>query len=154
MADSFLQFSAKIPKLKKKEKKWITDHLSIFEGDPPEEETEEYDRFCDLIGPYQLQDEDDTLGFDWQFEDDGGLWIHADLAGTPEHVAIFVQMFLQKFRPDDAFAMSWSNTCSRPLVDSHGGGAMFVTAKKIKYNSAWAWAEAEWKKFSEKAGKK
>ncbi len=84
----------------------MVDHLSIFEGEQPEEGTEEYDRFCDFIGPYELQDEDDTLGFDWKFKDDGGLWIYADLVGSVEHVATFVQMFLQKFRPDGAFAMT------------------------------------------------
>ncbi len=147
MADSFLQFSAEIPKLNKKEKAWLEDHLDLFGEEAPQEGDKGYDEFTELIGVYELEDEEDTLGFDWSFESDGALWIYAELSGNPDHVAAFVQLFLKKFRPKEAFALSWSTTCTRPLLDSFGGGAIFVTADKVEWMNAWTWCQKKWEAF-------
>ena len=150
MADSFLQFSAEIPKLKKKEREWAEAHLALFNGEPPKEGTPQADEFDGFIGTYQLESDDDYLGFEHAFEN-GGLWIYSkDGSGNPDHVAAFVQMFLKKFRPKDAFSLSWGTTCSRPLLDSFGGGAIFVTAEKVEWMNAWTWVDKKWEAFREK----
>lgn len=146
MADNFLQFSTEISNLNKEERAWCEAHLSLFGDEPPQEKDEGYEEFTRLAGIYELEDETDTLGFDWKFEDDG-LWIVAELNGNPDHVAHFMQMFLQKFRPKDALCFSWATTCSRPLLDEFGGGAAFITAKKIQWNNVWDWADQKWRAF-------
>lgn len=148
MADNFLQFSAEIPKFNEEERAWAEAHLALFEGDGPQEEGDPgYDEFDELIGVYELECDDDTLGFDWGWMGDGGLWIYGELSGNPDHVAAFAQMFLKKFRPDDAFAMSWGTTCSKMRIDEFGGGAIFVTADKVEWMNAWTWCDNKWKEF-------
>ncbi len=148
MADNFLQFSAEIPKLTDEERTWAKVHLDLFGDEAPQEGDPGYAEFTELIGVYGLEDDDDTLGFDWQFDE--GLWIYGELNGNPDHVAAFVQMFLKKFRPKDAFAMSWGTTCSRLRIDGFGGGAIFVTAEKVEWMNAWTWCDKKWKEFRER----
>lgn len=147
MADNFLQFGATIRKLSKEEKGWAEAHLELFGGGVPQEGEFGYDEFTHLIGVYELEDDEDTLGFDWVFRNDGGLWIYAELNGNPDHVASFVQMFLQKFRPDEAFSMSWATTTAPLYLNELGGGAIFVSANKIQKMNAWAWCQARWNEF-------
>ena len=149
MANNFLQFSAEIPKLKKEEREWCEGHLSLFGHDAPQEGDKGYEEFTELIGVYELEDEEDTLGFNCEFEDDG-LWIYAEMNGNVDHVVAFAQMFLKKFRPEDAFAMSWASTCSRMVLGGFGGGAIFVTANKIEWMNSYDWAEEKWKAFRKK----
>jgi len=33
----------------------------------------------------------------------------------------------------------WSNDCSKPRVDAYGGGAVIITARKIKSMSTTEW---------------
>jgi len=145
MADNFLQFSAEIPKLNDEERAWAKAHLDLFGDEAPQEGDKNYEEFTELIGVYELDCDDDTLGFDWQVDND--LWIYGELSGNPDHVAAFVQMFLKKFRPEDAFAMSWSTTCSKMRIDEFGGGAIFVTADKVEWMNAWTWCDNKWKEF-------
>lgn len=146
MSDNFLQFSTELVALNKKERAWTKSHLDLFGAEAPQEGDKGYGEFTEFIGIYELEDETETLGFDWKFEDDN-LWMYAELNGNPDHVAAFVQLFLKKFRPDAAFSMSFATTCSRPLIEEFGGGAVFVTAEKIEWVNAWDWCEEKWKEF-------
>lgn len=146
MADNFLQFSTQISNLNKKERAWCEGHLALFGDEAPQEGDPGYGEFTELIGIYNLEEETETLGFDWEFED-GGLWIYAEMNCNLDHVAAFMHMFLKKFRPNDALSFTWATTCSRLRIGEFGGGAVFVTAKKIWWNGAWAWEDEKWREF-------
>ena len=82
---------------------------------------------------------------DWQFETDAessegklGLWLHSEYGGI-DAVCAFVQHLLQKFDPEGRGGLEWSNDCSRPRTDAFGGGAAFITAKKIKTMNTAEW---------------
>ena len=71
--------------------------------------------------------------------DGDGFWIHADESGSPDEASRLVQAFLTTFRPDDVVSFEWSDTCSRPILDAFGGGAMIVTATDVEamHTSGW-----------------
>ena len=153
MADNFLQFGSSIPMLTNEERTWTEEHLELFGYDAPQEGDARYDEFSEFIGIYELEDDDDTLGFDWEFqrgERGEYLWIYAELNGNPNHVAAFVQMFLWKFPPNGAFTMSWATTTTPLHLDELGGGAIFVTAKKIEWMNTLTWCDEMQKRFRER----
>lgn len=83
---------------------------------------------------------DECVGFAASFEDDGRtLWVYSEDSGTPEDAATLVQEFLGRFRPDDTLGFEWANTCSRPLVEAFGGGAVFVTAEEQRWMGSGHW---------------
>ena len=135
MANNYCQFSCALEAPTPKEIKWLKKKL---------EELEE-------------QQEDDYEGMNFQANIEiadaaGGkmLWIHADESGSPDDVANFVQAFLVANRPKDSFVFSWSFTCSKPRLDEFGGGACFVTAKKMKFFDAQSLAGALQEKHNKK----
>lgn len=80
----------------------------------------------------------------FHFSDEGdgtrSLWLHDDTGGSDlEVLASVLQQFLVKFRPEQSIGFSWANTCSRPLLDSFGGGAVFITVYTIDWMNTWDW---------------
>lgn len=64
-------------------------------------------------------------------EDEDGdpkcLWLHDDEGNcNPEHVAAFVCKLAQQFNLKGKWGFEWADTCSRPLLDSFGGGAIAI----------------------------
>jgi len=86
---------------------------------------------------------------DWQFEtvandrSNGlGLWLHSSNGGI-DAVCAFIQHLLLRFAPGDHVMLEWSNDCSKPRVDGFGGGAAFITARKIKTINTGEWLHRE-----------
>jgi len=137
VANNYLQFSEEL-KLTPKQAVWVREELEKAD------KIEEPD--IGEAGP----------GFDWAFEgtpDKPTLWLHADEQGDAEKAAYFVQAFLRKFRLKRAFTLSWAETCSRPRLSEFGGGAIFVTAKKIEWLSTYSWLADKVKAHKVKAHK-
>jgi len=154
MANNYSQFSAQY-KLNGREARWVewyfnTKDLEDLAVVPPE--------WLRVRG-LQNVDLDDCL-HDWpnfQYEierDENGkvtsLCLHDNAYlgwFNVEHVALFLQAFLKKFHPDGYAAFGWADTCDKPLVDAFGGGACFVTAKKITYVNTYDWVAQQAKRF-------
>ena len=66
MADNFLQFSTLLTNLNEKERTWCQSHLALFGSQAPREGDAGYNEFTELAGLYNFEDEEDTLGFDWE----------------------------------------------------------------------------------------
>ena len=64
-------------------------------------------------------------------------------------MAHLVQKFLKKFRPADCWPLTYSETCSKPRVGEFGGGALFVTATDVKWQSAFSFIEQERRAFEQ-----
>ena len=82
---------------------------------------------------------------DWVFDTDAessagkwGLWLHSSSGGI-DAVCTFIQHLLQKFQPEGCVSFEWSHDCSKPRTDAFGGGAAFITARKIKTTSTGQW---------------
>ncbi|NLX98614.1 MAG: hypothetical protein GXY83_20845 [Rhodopirellula sp.] len=78
------------------------------------------------------------------------LWIYADENGNPTHVVWLVRKFLKKFRPADSWSLTYSVTCSKPRVGEFSGGAVFVTADEIHWESAYDFVDARQTAFQAK----
>lgn len=88
---------------------------------------------CDLCECPQL------LGFEYDLSDsDRRLWIYSeDDGGDIDKVGMLVASFLQEFRPNDLWTLTWASTCSRPRVDEFGGGCLFAVAGEYDPISTW-----------------
>lgn len=158
MADHYTQFSTLIGHLKKREEKWLEEFLR-----PPTLELEDdallKKWMADRGHPYKELDEEPEFWphFDWEFGTQGKgrcpryLWIYSTEAGNVDFVGYVVQEFLQKFRSNQCFSMEWASTCSKPLADGFGGGAIFVTADEVKYITTSSWVDGELSFFNGKA---
>jgi len=162
MANNYLLFSEVIPTLAEPEEAWLKDQLQsvcVF-GDKeyPEDAVpaELADKDADWIGARFLRDKTDhdpdwdALGFEHSCHDDpddGGwgrhLRVYAEESGNPDNAAWLVQKFLQKFRPDQCWTLTYATTCSKPRTGEFGGGAVFVTADEIKWQNAYDFVEQE-----------
>lgn len=60
----------------------------------------------------------------------GALWIYSDDQGEPEHVIRFVLLCADVLDLAGVWGFSWSQSCSKPLIDAFGGGAHVVDLGK------------------------
>lgn len=112
---------------------------------------------CDLCECPQL------LGFEYDLsESDRRLWIYSeDEGGDIDKAGMLVASFLQEFRSNELWKLTWASTCSKPRLDAFGGGCLFVIAGECECVSTWMsrrpckrvwdaivrahpWAETEW----------
>lgn len=126
MANNYMLFSEAIKKPTKRELAWLL---------------KEHNRRS------LVPDRDETMG-DFQFNIEmGDAYVFSDESGNVDHAADFVQEFLKKFRPDSCFHIEWAATCSLPRAGEFGGGAIFITAKKMTWFNSSTFVEEELKKF-------
>ena len=136
MADNYLQFSERLDLATSAEADWLRHQL---EEDP---ETGRPRFLLDFPDP----EEADCCGFEYEFHEDASgvyLWIHAEDSGTVEHVAHLVRKFLKRFHPDQCWSLSYATTCSKPRCGEFSGGAVFVTAAEIRWQSAYDFVEQQ-----------
>lgn len=77
----------------------------------------------------------------------GEVTIYAEECGSPEQVAVVLEVYLKRFQPRGVLTFSWAYTCSKMRVDQFGGGAAFVTADGTKVLDAQDWASDLASKF-------
>jgi hypothetical protein len=161
MADYYLEYSQVLAHLSNEEFDWLTQQLEFvhaFDGrefaadsmsaglDPEQAEWSGYRFYRDYED--DLPDAHDA-GFCFELiereDSDFGrhLWVYADDHGDLGPLAHLVQKILRRFRPDKSWSVTYATSCSKPRVDSFGGGAVFVTADEIKFDSAWDFVERE-----------
>ena len=131
MANYITVFSFAIPNLTDAEAAWGHRAAAWLDADPDQREA--MPELAEM-----LDDPDGYPSFRAEVDDDG-LWIHSDESGSPGEAARLVQAFLAAFRLDDTVAFEWADTCSRPILDAFGGGAMLVTATDIESTHTGAW---------------
>lgn len=126
MANYLTLFSFEIGDLTAEEARWladliptdddVSDELAALLTDPP------------------------RVGFSAEFQNDGGsLWIYAEESGVPEDAANLVQEFLSRFRPHARHGFEWANTCSKPILDAFGGGAVLITPNDQHWMGSAQW---------------
>ena len=130
MADYFTNFSVVLPLTKEQQEyaMQIAEQALAHRND---------DEPLPSTFPEALKDETE----EWNFEteaDGEGIWLHSQYGGQ-DAACVFIQHLLQKFEFAPAVAFEWSRDCSKPLTDAFGGGAAFVTAKKIKTMTTYEW---------------
>ena len=155
MANNYLQFSEAISQLTEEERAWCEARLRHLEEALPA-----FDKDGENENSVPGAPEDEPylsgvmcLGFQWSIdrEQDGYcLWMYAEESGDVEHVALFAQEFLARFRPHDYFTLTWAETCSKPRIGEFSGGAIFVTAEETAWNGAFSWIDEKTTKFNQR----
>ena len=51
--------------------------------------------------------------------------------GEPLYLARLVQRFLERFRPEECWSLSYAETCNKTCVREFGGGGIVVTATEV-----------------------
>ena len=71
-------------------------------------------------------------GFDCDIKDKT-VWLR-DSEGCPnlDGVANLIQAYMKKFGRKDVIHFQWAETCSKPRLDSYGGGAFIITASQCR----------------------
>lgn len=127
MANNYCQFSTAIEYITAEEQEWAEAELT---------------RLADLN-----EDNDGNLEFGHEFDVDDHVSLYLNSgneSGNPSAVVNFVQSFIRKFRPSYVFSMEWAETCSKLRVGEFGGGAVIVTAKKVKWMATSTWISANY----------
>ena len=168
MADSYLTFSEVLPHLTAEEEDWLREQLQlvyVFAGVELTEDQLASDadlQKADWIGCRAWRDMPDyegdfEVGFQYAFHDDHGplnrrgrhLWVYDEEQGDPWRVAHLVQKFLQKFRPDDCWSITYALTCSKPRAREFGGGGIFVTAAELSTQDGHDFVDQKTRTFAE-----
>ena len=165
MANNYLQFSEVLPNLKPAEEGWLKRQLEqvyVLDGkefSPAEIIAQDLDSgpdpavpdfvgcrvFRDLKG-YD-PDSDEGTGFQYEFCDGdkrgwgSHLWVYADEGGDVARVAHLIRKFLKQFRPKDCWSLTYATTCSKSRVGEFGGGAVFVTAARIRWQNGYEFVD-------------
>jgi hypothetical protein len=100
---------------------------------------------------YDFDVHGDSIGFEYRFDNDSSppdghgrhMWIYADEGSEPALVAHLVQKFLRQFRPRDCWSLTYSASCSKARVGEFSGGAVFVTAARIKWQNSYQFVEQQ-----------
>jgi hypothetical protein len=143
VANNYLQFSEILAHLTDEEEAWLGEQLEEIEDELPVDSPSLVADKPMWCGPRFLRDCEDYEpgsgpGFDYSFLDDDvlqnwgrHLWLYAEECGNLNNVAWLVQKFLKKFRPNECWSLTFALTCSKPRVGEFGGGAVFVTAETM-----------------------
>lgn len=82
----------------------------------------------EIISNYDkdLEKEGDCLTFGFEKQSDG-IWFHGDVIDT-DHLVNVIQFILNELNIKEKFCFSWAHSCSKPRLDSFGGGACRLQA--------------------------
>jgi len=140
MADYYTQLSTTISIRNARERsRWDTfledpdSYLSKYLGPK---------RFQDNQGDLAADEQDvpsANLGAEFEIQRDAPgkkqcVWIHAEEYVNLEMLALALQLFLKDCRSKGSIGYAWAHSCSKPRIDAYGGGAVQITAKKIKWS--------------------
>lgn len=163
MANNYLQFSEVLPDLAPDQLEWLRIE---FSGPPFPDLTDigeqeafarqwfvergftdpgSHGSFYDMAGCWP--------GFEYQLRDGadiGELWVYAGEFAELDQLADIIQRFLRRFQPDGCFGLTWAETCSKPRVGEFGGGAVFVTAKSVKWMSTGEFIVEQRRRFEQR----
>ena len=133
MANSYTSFVLMIPKLTKKEVEWLKQEVSC-----PEEEFDTWDEEKQQAWLTAHSVDEVTYWPDFGFvaSKEGSRWtaeFFSEEAGSINNVCDVLQRYLNAFHPDRHISFEWAFTCSARRLGEFGGGAAFITAKKIHY---------------------
>jgi len=149
VADHYLLFSETTPPLSEAEFGWITDQLAAIcvvdgrelaasEIPDGQQATWRGLRFLRDFGPDDQGADCDWTGFEYEPHDRDGqrsVWFYCEDHGELERLAHLMQKFLRTFRPAESWSLCYATTCSKPRIGEFGGGALFVTAERVKWHT-------------------
>lgn len=140
MASNYQVFSEIIEKLTTEESKWVFSFLCNYEDRGTDEE--DLRKWCEDRGlDFDSGDYDYWPSFSWKIESNRDLWLYAEENFDLDNLMFFVHTFLKKFRPLDAFYMTYATYCSKPRIGEFSGGWACMTAYGYECGNAYSAVE-------------
>ena len=151
MANNYLEFSELIDDLTEEEAEWvrnIPDRIDFEDNEKYKNEEEWQKAFSEALKQHGI-DGDELIAegliysfpqFAWETNNERKTWwvsTHNEEYGDPFHVAIAVQGFIRKFRPDYVFKLTWCEYCSKPRIGEFGGGWCVVNKDEYLFGNTW-----------------
>ena len=163
MANDYLEFSQVVANLSEPEAGWLRQELAWIDVYGDQEFTVGSGNDDGNLGApdwsgyrflrdYHAADSDcEEVGFCFELDEDEAygrhLWLYGEEYADLEKLGHLIQNFLRRFRPHDCWALSYACTCSKPRVDAFGGGAVFITARRVTFDNSWDLIERNRKAF-------
>ena len=127
MANNYCQWSESIEELTEEEMDWLH---SCFSWEPPEGAFDD-EKF---EWPAWYDRDAESVHFEYDLDRKRGiLHVYAEEYGNIDTLSALIHEFIQKFRPDFIFSMSWADTCSKMRIGEFGGGAMVISREGEKW---------------------
>jgi hypothetical protein len=153
MADDYLEFSQVVANLSEQEADGLRQDLAMIDVYGDQEfgagtgnidgklGVPDWSGYRFLRDYPELDADADEVGFGFSLEEDGDagrhLWLYSDEYADLAKLGHLIQRFLRRFRPHDCWALSYACTCSKPRIDAFGGGAVFITSRRITFDNSW-----------------
>lgn len=91
----------------------------------PEDKLDAARAVCEEVVEILLASEDGYVGIEWEVQPKG-VWLYEQSSANTSHLEFFVRSLVEKLQLPGIHLCSWAFTCSKPLVDEFGGGAIAV----------------------------
>jgi len=155
MADYYTEFSVELGNLTKEEKTWLVDFLDEYPEDKYEDEKfmKEWTKPRKQVIKEAMVDDVECWPEVDYIGESGCLYLFSEESRNPDFTAYVIQEFLKKFRPDDYVTFEWAYTCSKPRPEGFGGGAAFITAKKVSIMGTSNWLYQKENQFNNRRKK-
>jgi len=137
VADNYLLFAESLTELTFEEEIWLAERLAAID------DLEAQDNKDDSSGAFEFE-------FYGEQPESRCLKLYAMEAGDPDATARFVQKFLQRFRPQASFGLSWCSSSSKARDGEFGGGAVFVTVERNEAFSSGEWLADRQRAFQDR----
>jgi hypothetical protein len=142
VADNFLQFAATIENLTEEEDAWVLDQQRIESGEDRPKFLRAHPEL-DVYGDGTLDIRVDVIRDGEAGAQTRRLWIYSDEGVELEQLGHFLQAFLQKFRPDEHFTLTYAEWCTKLQVGAFGGGALWIDAQRILWHHVQDWLDEQ-----------
>jgi len=144
MTTYYSEFCTALPIDNDAQKEWLIAHHNFFDTERTEEECE---AFCKR---FDIDDEcewgDGVFGL--RFENGMAIMAGDESCRAYESAATLIHEFLKWFRPEGCHGYEFCHSASRAHTDAFGGGAVFITAKEIKWLFTNQWLEEQHEAFA------
>lgn len=145
MANNYMQFSEEIEQLTDEEIKFFQEVCSY---EPP------LDLYAGWEPPAWYDVDSGGLGFSAEVDEGTReLWVYAEEFGNLDMLVALILEFIQKFRPEYIFTLSYAETCSKMRVGEFGGGALIISREGSKFINTCEWLSHREAEIQEARGK-
>ena len=144
MATTYFLFCEQIQDITSGELDWIKAVLNYdFDEHLSEDGSCDVCNFLEVLGDrYDLEmDPGNWPGFGWKIVGEG-LFLYSEQHYEENHLVIFVQAFIRKWRPDYIFSVSAAGTCDRLVIGEFGGSWLVITKDEVLGGNTWSEIEA------------
>jgi hypothetical protein len=146
MANNYSQWSEIIQDLSDEEIKFFNE---CFFWEPAYNEDHELPE--DFEWPAWYDEDAEGVHFEYSLnKKERYLHVYAEEYGNLDTLAALMKEFIDRFRPNFVFTVTWADTCSKMRAGEFGGGGMIVSRFGSEWMSAYDWVSKKREELQKK----